>query len=488
MHRITSKFLSEYISKSKKDINGAEFATLIDQLKFAQDEGFIKLYDTRLLERMIQIFLKDHVDLYYFSTLDQLRLLRGFDQLIPLIEGSESIQRNVRQALIQMTLNTVSQSDQDLYDLMVYYNDVGIIEQNEYLLADLRRFVDDRFDYMSRSMILKFCNLLRDLGMLFEDKDLMLKLQRHFEVNYYLFELDELFQLMKLHAYTFYQTEGFMKMMEDSVAIRVKDAGQVKSLKVQNTLDFIEALSVGNRENRAMSSHLAKILRSTEHVYLHKDVPLFAVAYLSDFNLKISDKLHAKLLQSLESHFESYDLKELSHLGMNLLTHANFKDNKCFIDRTRARIQQRLQGGEEPDQATSERLALIDGTSKLEAKQTTQCLNDIEASTNLVELIEQDMLADREVKKNQIVCDGRLKASFVVDDTFIIEVEEHNMINYQKGSNLAHMSRARLADTIAKEHGFKGGYIGVSILEMEYHKNEAEYLLNVLRPLHTQTK
>lgn len=30
MHRITSKYLDEYVSQSKKDINGAEYATLID--------------------------------------------------------------------------------------------------------------------------------------------------------------------------------------------------------------------------------------------------------------------------------------------------------------------------------------------------------------------------------------------------------------------------------------------------------------------------
>lgn len=484
VHRLASKYLSEYVSKSKKDINGGEFATLVDELRIAAEGGFIKLYEARLLERVVQVFLKDHAELYYFSTGDQLKLLRGFDRLIPLIEGSEHLGRNVKQALIQMTLNTVSQSDLDLYNLMVYYNEQGIIERNEYLLAELRQYIDARFDYMDRTMILKFCNLLKDLGMLFEDKDLMLKLQRHFEANYFLFELAELFQLMKLHAYTFYQTESFMRMMEDSVAVRIKDADQVKNLKVQHTLDFIEALSVSNRENRAMSSHLAKILRTTEHVHEHKDVPLFAVAYLSDFNLKISDKLHAKLLHGLESHFESYSLKELSHLGVNLLAHPNFKDNKCFIDRVRARARQELQDGQEPDQATTERLALIDESIKLEAEQTTRLLEDIEANTNLVELIEEDMLADRDVKKNQIVCDGRLKASFVVDDSFIIEIEEHNMLNFQKGEKLSHMSRARLADAIAKEHGFSGGYIGLSVLEMEYSRNEAEYLLNALRPLH----
>lgn len=86
----------------------------------------------------------------------------------------------------------------------------------------------------------------------------------------------------------------------------------------------------------------------------------------------------------------------------------------------------------------------------------------------MMELIEQDMLADREVLKNQLVCDQRLKASFVVDKEYIIEIDENILVNYKKGDDLRHMARARQADKIAKEHGYKG-YIGVSLLEMEYH-------------------
>jgi hypothetical protein len=42
------------------------------------------------------------------------------------------------------------------------------------------------------------------------------------------------------------------------------------------------------------------------------------------------------------------------------------------------------------------------------------------------------------------------------------------------------MARGRLADTVLKDKGFSGGYIGVSYVEMEYAKNEEEYLQQVL--------
>lgn len=102
----------------------------------------------------MQIFLKDHADLYYFSTLDQLKLLKGFDQLVPHLENSKGMHSAARQALIQMTLNTVSSSDQDLLNLMVYYNEAGVLDQNEYLLAELRQYIGQRFDYMNRDLIL----------------------------------------------------------------------------------------------------------------------------------------------------------------------------------------------------------------------------------------------------------------------------------------------------------------------------------------------
>lgn len=60
VHRMVDKFLVEYISTSKKDINGSEFAELIHQLHKAHLQGFLGLYEDRVIERIIQIFLKDH--------------------------------------------------------------------------------------------------------------------------------------------------------------------------------------------------------------------------------------------------------------------------------------------------------------------------------------------------------------------------------------------------------------------------------------------
>jgi hypothetical protein len=145
-------------------------------LHLAKNQGYSGLYDHRLIQRLVQIFLKDHSSLYFFSTGDQLKLLKGFDELMKNFEGGEKFHNQLRQALVGMTLNTASSSDEDLYDLMQYYNENDILNQNEYLLANLRAYVDERFIFMDRKMILKYCEFLKDLGMFFEDRELIERL------------------------------------------------------------------------------------------------------------------------------------------------------------------------------------------------------------------------------------------------------------------------------------------------------------------------
>ena len=106
---------------------------------------------------------------------------------------------------------------------MHYYNSIGQLTENEYLLAELRTHLETRFGYMKRATILKFCNFLKDLGMFFEDKDLILKLESYFNAHYYEFELNELFEMHKLIAYSFYQPTKMKEMLQDSIAVRIKD-------------------------------------------------------------------------------------------------------------------------------------------------------------------------------------------------------------------------------------------------------------------------
>lgn len=125
------------------------------------------------------------------------------------LENPEQFHGKLRSILIGMTLNTARQSDYDLYELMQYYNQTDILSENEYLLAMLREYIEQRFEHMPRDLILKYCTFLKDLGMLFQDKEMIMSLNGYFQKNYFEFELKELFEMMKLQSYCFYKTADF---------------------------------------------------------------------------------------------------------------------------------------------------------------------------------------------------------------------------------------------------------------------------------------
>ena len=57
------------------------------------------------------------------------------------------------------------------------------------------------------------------------------------------------------------------------------------------------------------------------------------------------------------------------------------------------------------------------------------------------------------------------------------------MIYRKKEDELNLLSRGRLINNLVRKNGYSG-YIGISLLEMEYAQNEAEYILKVMKPMY----
>jgi len=189
------------------------------------------------------------------------------------------------------------------------------------------------------------------------------------------------------------------------------------------------------------------------------------------------------LKESISMYLNAYSIKNLSYLLVSVMSSPNFSTDEQLIQNIKERITE-IYNESDPDldNGTRERLAITMGPG-LEPETTVQILKDIEHNSNIVELIESDLLKDGRYIKNQVVCDGRLKAQFVVDDKFVVEIDENSAIHRKTPSGLKLLSRGRLANELAVKAGYSGGYIGISLLEMEYEKNEAEYLLKVLKPV-----
>ena len=50
IHRMTNRYLFEYLGQSKKDINGSEYANLVDLLGQAERMGYIGVYEGATIE------------------------------------------------------------------------------------------------------------------------------------------------------------------------------------------------------------------------------------------------------------------------------------------------------------------------------------------------------------------------------------------------------------------------------------------------------
>jgi len=144
---------------------------------------------------------------------------------------------------------------------------------------------------MTRSNILKFCDLLKDLGMFFEDSELILMLEEHFLNNYHEFELTELILLKKLLSYSFYQPQRMLALLHETLNFRCKVPEEIAKLESQDVLDFIEGLSVSRKFDKALSQSLVKVLKSEDGKVLKAgdQVPLFATSFISDFDLRLSE-------------------------------------------------------------------------------------------------------------------------------------------------------------------------------------------------------
>jgi len=82
---------------------------------------------------------------------------------------------------------------------------LGELEKNLELVAKIRIYFQDRVEYMDKTVMLQYLYFFLELGLVFEDKDLMVVIQEHLTKNYYKYELDELFKTYKIISHNFYR-------------------------------------------------------------------------------------------------------------------------------------------------------------------------------------------------------------------------------------------------------------------------------------------
>ena len=70
-------------------------------------------------------------------------------------------------------------------------------------------------------------------------------------------------------------------------------------------------------------------------------------------------------------------------------------------------------------------------------------LEDIESSANIVNLLELLFDKGRKVEKNVLLCDGRVPASLLIDDLYVVQIHENIAVHYKKGDDQTQRKMAR---------------------------------------------
>ena len=133
-------------------------------------------------------------------------------------------------------------------------------------------------------------------------------------------------------------------------------------------------------------------------------------------------------MEAAKENLTEYSIQELSYLVLSMRGYFNESE----INDVENFIKDRLAKNEDPiDFATQQRLAIA-GLWKLDREEAVKYLQEIEDSSNIVELLVTDMLKDRKVAKNQLLCDDRLMCQILVDDKFVIEIQENMPVNFKR--------------------------------------------------------
>lgn len=99
----------------------------------------------------------------------------------------------------------------------------GLIEKYQDLGVKARVYFQERFPFMERTTLLGFGELFKELGILFDDKEYALVMKEHIGKNFHTYELPDLFKAYKLLSHNFYRDEATLKLIEDSVKIRISE-------------------------------------------------------------------------------------------------------------------------------------------------------------------------------------------------------------------------------------------------------------------------
>lgn len=200
---------------------------------------------------------------------DVLKLYKGFEELRDYFNKPKVIE-----GLVELVLEGRYFEDEAFLEIMKEFLAAGIVEKYQDLAVKARVYLQERFEFMERGTMLGFIELFKELGMLFEDKEIALLMKDHIEKGFHAYELPELFKAYKLLSHNFYRDTTTLRLLEDAIKIRVSEPIQRDSVNLNHLRDLIEGLKLHLGFNKRLDASLRTLLKHKPY-HLDSDRKLF---------------------------------------------------------------------------------------------------------------------------------------------------------------------------------------------------------------------
>ena len=173
----------------------------------------------------------------------------------------------MKSTIIKLTFDSIKSSDQDLLELLKMFKNKGYFETEDILCTYVQDYVEERFDFISKPIVLQFATFLKDLGLWYWNTNLVQMMKNHFAKHYFKYNFEELCRLVKLIGYNHQKNDEFLSMIEDSLKIRIDAGPDQLGVTKESLKDLIEGISVGSVSRKRMNAQLRKLLKLQPHLF-----------------------------------------------------------------------------------------------------------------------------------------------------------------------------------------------------------------------------
>jgi hypothetical protein len=245
--------------------------------------------------------------------------------------------KKLMEKAVELTYEAIKSSDEDFLALFQLFRAKGVLQQSDELCTYFQHYTEDRFRLLPKdTLILDYCEFLKDIGLWHWNAKLIEMLKHSFTTAMLSYNEQTMCRLIRLIAYNHVRDNDFIRLIEDSLCMRVATClKQKQPIKIDlNAMNcLIEGISVLGEARKPLLDLVRRLLveqdaNGDNFINLSPRLCLQVVNLIDDFEVQISDKLREIVNNAvINSHVKAnqFSLNDLSYLALSkdILTTTN---------------------------------------------------------------------------------------------------------------------------------------------------------------------